>query len=131
MEEGCEAELEHAAVPPSTKVEPAIDTMTGDFRVWGLKDQKRVVVPDGVEKVGDCWFCRYGVESLVVPDSVRELRAHAFDGCERLGEVVFASGNCLELVENKAFWETGVRSLEISGTVDVAADAFEAGFGSG
>ena len=108
-----------------------MDTMAGDVRVWDLRNQKRVVIPDGVERVGDYWFCRCGVESLVVPDSVRELGAHAFDGCERLGEVVFASGSRLERVESKAFWETGVRSLEISGAVDVAADAFEAGLGSG
>ena len=61
MEDGCEAELAYASIPPSAKVGPAMDTMAGDVRVWDLRDQKRVVIPDGVERVGDCWFCRCGV----------------------------------------------------------------------
>ena len=65
---------------------------------------------DGLEEVGEgcLWYSR--LRAVRTPASVRLVEKEAFYGCERLGEVVFASGSRLERVESRAFRETGVRS---------------------
>ena len=50
---------------------------------------KVLELPDGIERIGSCWFMASSVEKVVVPTSVKEIGSHAFDGCKELKEVVF------------------------------------------
>ena len=87
----------------------------------------QIKLNEGLEEIGEGCFWYSGLMVVQIPASVRLVEKEAFYGCERLGEVEFASGSRLERVESRAFLETGVRSLGVSEAVDVAADAFEGG----
>ena len=45
---------------------------------------KNVVIPEGTERIGNCWFWGSEIKSVVVPVSVREIGADAFYGCKNL-----------------------------------------------
>ena len=73
------------------------------MKVWDLRKQKDVVIPDGVEKIGSYWFWDTDVENVLVPASVRELGIDAFHGCEKLKSVTFAEGSRLETIRRGCF----------------------------
>ena len=45
---------------------------------------KDVVIPEGIEKIGNHWFWGSGIESVTVPASVREIETNAFYKCKSL-----------------------------------------------
>ena len=45
---------------------------------------KDVVIPEGIEKIGNHWFWGSGIESVTVPASVREIGPDAFYKCKSL-----------------------------------------------
>jgi hypothetical protein len=57
--------------------------------------------------------------SIVVPSSVRVLRAECFSWCESLEIVVFQSGSRLERIEKGAFKASGLKSIAIPSSVVV------------
>lgn len=69
-----------------------------DVRKW-----KHVVIPEGIERIGQKWFMDSGVESVVIPASVREISANAFRCCKRLREVVFEEESALTRIGGNAF----------------------------
>ena len=62
VEDGCEAGLLISRVPNSTKVCLSPETMVGGVKLQDLENCKEVVIPDGVERVGNHWFWGCGVE---------------------------------------------------------------------
>lgn len=48
-----------------------------------------MVIPDGVEKIGNHWFWGCDVEEVTVPASVKEIGTEAFCGCKKLAKVAF------------------------------------------
>ena len=50
---------------------------------------KDVVIPEGTEKIGNHWFWRSEINSVIIPASVREIHARAFYDCRNLKRVVF------------------------------------------
>ena len=57
-------------------------TMIGNVNVWNLRLCKELVIPDGIEKIGDHWFWGSRIKSVVVPASVKEIGVGAFCNCE-------------------------------------------------
>lgn len=51
-----------------------------------------MLVPDGVERIGTCWFWDCDLESAEIPASVTEIDAHAFYNCKRLIKITFRKG---------------------------------------
>ena len=51
---------------------------------------KKIIIPEGTEKIGNHWFFCNEVESVTVPASVREIGTDAFYGCENLKQIIFA-----------------------------------------
>ena len=49
-----------------------------------------MVIPEGVEVIGDDWFSNTSVKKLTISSSVRELGARAFYECYELRTVIFA-----------------------------------------
>lgn len=109
VEDGCEVSLFRAEVSESVTVGPPPETMAGNAKVWDLRKQKNVVIPDGVERIGNQWFRGCEVESVTVPASVREIGADAFSECESLREVVFQGQSKLKTIGKGAF--SGCKNL--------------------
>ena len=87
--EDWDASLSDASVPASARVGPPPETLVCGARVWDLRKQKDIVIPDGVEKVGSRWFWGCEAESVTMPASVREIGTDAFHGCKNLRRIFF------------------------------------------
>ena len=86
--------------------------MIENMRAWDLKKLKDVVIPDGVERIGNQWFWGAEVESVKIPASMREIGADAFCGCEKLSEVVFEEGSRLKVIGKGVFvYCSNIRSI--------------------
>lgn len=49
-----------------------------------------MVIPEGVQEIGDQWFKNAEIESVTIPASVTVIGKEAFSGCNNLKQVVFA-----------------------------------------
>ena len=124
-----------------------------DFNGWGESPWsdlkiKKVVIEDGVTKIGDAAFVSSDyLTSVEIPDSVKSIGNSAFAACSRLRQISipdsvteignFAFSCCLELSEVKlseglktigigAFQATGLVSVDIPyGVTDINDIAFE------
>ena len=78
--------------------------MVGDLQLWELQAIKDVVIPQGVEKIGEKWFANSDIESVTIPTSVHEIQAGAFYCCRHLAKVIFKqSGSQLRVIGREAF----------------------------
>lgn len=89
VEDGCEVQLSDAGVPNSTEVGPPTETMMGNIKVWDLKRCRELIIPEGIERIGNHWFWGNNFENITIPASVREIGTEAFCGCVGLKKVVF------------------------------------------
>ena len=81
------------------------------------QDPKVLRLPDGLEVVEEFWFFHYGMEKLIVPNTVRVLEQCAFGECERLREVVFEPGSWLEFIGKECFHDSGLQKIVIPKSV--------------
>ena len=58
--------------------------MIGNARVWDLRGCKEIVIPEGVETIGNYWFWGSEIKSVVVPASVKKIEMGAFRNCKAL-----------------------------------------------
>ena len=93
VEEGSEVNLCNACVPCSTKVGPLPETVLGNTRIWDLRKLKNVVIPDGVERIGNYLFWGSNIESVTIPASVKEIGEGTFCRCKKLKRVTFEEGS--------------------------------------
>ena len=125
VEDRCEAGFCSTGVTDPTKIFPQPETMVGSMRVWDLRERKDVVIPGGVERIGNHWFWGSGVESVTIPASVREIEIEAFCQCRRLKKVIFAEGSRLERIGVACFCGSGIEELAFpSALKELGADAF-------
>ena len=88
-------------MPEAAKIGPPVETMAGDARVWDLRELREVVIPEGVEKIGNYWFYGSDIESVTTPASVREIGFLAFFCCKNLKNIKLSDG--LEEIGLNAF----------------------------
>ena len=112
MEDGCAADLSQLERHTRAEVGPPMGAMAGQAHVWDLRELKDVVIPDGVERIGDRWFWGSGIESVAIPASVRKIGTEAFCRCEGLWSVVFVGESAMEEIGDRCFAGSGI--LEIS-----------------
>ena len=122
VEDGCDASLINVDLPDSVLVGPPPETMVGNARVWDLRDCKEVVVPEGVEKIGNQWFWGSKIETVEIPASVREIGADAFGNCSNLKCVTFANGSQLEKIGGGCFYGTGMKELMLPSALEYVGD---------
>ena len=84
---------------------------------YELRKLKKVVVPEGVEKIESDWFQGSEIESVTIPSSVKEICANAFCNCEKLRHVEFAPRSELEKIEFKSFRQTGIEVIIVPKSV--------------
>ena len=125
MEDGCEADLSVAGVPDSVKVGPPPAATAGGARVWGLRNCREVVIPEGTERIGNYWFYGCGIEDITFPASVKEIGAWAFCCCKCPTRVTFARNSRLERIGSRCFYGSGIQGLTLPGTLqEIVCDSF-------
>ena len=62
--------------------------MAGDVLLRDLRQLREVVIPEGVDKVGDHWFSHSNVENVTVPKSVKVIEKYAFYECKKLKRII-------------------------------------------
>ena len=86
---------------------------------------KSVVIPEGIEKIENHWFCCSKVEQIEIPASVREIGADVFYGCKSLKNVTFAEDSKLEKIGSGCFCKSGIERITIpKGFEEIQNDAF-------
>ena len=83
-----------------------------------------MVIPKGIEKIGNRWFAGSDIESVTIPASARKIQADAFSCCRGLAKVEFEqTGSLLKVIGKEAFY--GCSSLR---TIDLPNGLEEIGF---
>lgn len=77
--------------------------MVGGCPLRELRASQSVVIPAGVEEIGDDWFKNSATENVTVSASVRRLGKGAFQNCGQLRRVVFSESSALESVGGECF----------------------------
>ena len=113
VREGCDVSLSHTGIARSTDVYPIPSILFGRPRVWDLRKQRDVVIPEGTEKIGKKWFWGADVESVMIPASVKEIGTDAFRYCKQLKCVSFAEGSRLEKLGASCFSKSGLEKIAI------------------
>ena len=100
-------------MPCTAIICPLPETMAGTVKVWDLRNCKHVTIPEGIERIGNYWFCGSAIESVEIPASVKEICVDAFCECKSLKSVVFAPGSRLEKIGRGGFCDSGIERIEI------------------
>ncbi len=74
-----------------------------------LGDEKNVVVPAGITRIGAGAFHGYGVETVYIPDGVTEIGDNCFNGCKQLREVRIPAS--VTHISDSAFKDTGKKTI--------------------
>ncbi len=83
---------------------------------------KVVTVPDGVTRIGSRAFDNnHRIEKVILPDTVTSIGRSAFRFCDKLKVV---EANNLELLEEEAFWYSGIETIDLSRVKVIEATAF-------
>ncbi len=77
----------------------------------------KVVIPEGVEKIGAYCFANLtALEEVVLPSTLTAIEYGAFYGCSALEKVTFSGENNLQLINQSAF-----ENCDLQGTLDLSA----------
>ena len=87
---------------------PKVSTYVLGCALSRYREMVSLMLPDGLEVVGESWFARSAVQQVTVPASVRVIQTHAFAGCANLREIVFQENSQLETIGLGAFVQSGV-----------------------
>ncbi len=86
-----------------------------------LKLQGKLVVPEGVEKLGDGCFFRTSFTSLSLPSTLREIGDNCFYGCSKLqGNLAIPKG--VERLGDYSFAFTSITSISLPNTIREIGD---------
>ncbi|MCQ2552814.1 MAG: leucine-rich repeat domain-containing protein, partial [Clostridia bacterium] len=98
-------------------------TKIKDYAFYERSNIKSVKLPEGLTEIGGSAFSRSGIESIIIPSSVRTIGKYAFDHCPNLKSVKLSNG--LEIIDEFAFCDSGLESITIPASVKkVGRDAF-------
>lgn len=71
----------------------------------------QVTIPYGVEKIADEVFRNSGIESILLPSSLKEIGAYAFADCKNLCSITIPKS--VHYIGNRAFWRcTSLAQIE-------------------
>ena len=77
----------------------------------------KVVIPEGVEKIGAYAFANLtALEEVVLPSTLQAIEYGAFYGCSKLETITFSGENNLQIINQSAF-----EQCDLKGTVDLSA----------
>ena len=70
---------------------------------------KKIIIPEGVQTIGEESFSECSVQSVIMSDTVTEIRGKAFENCKELKEIKFSSN--LKVIGPAAF--SGMHEIEV------------------
>ena len=116
-------EKEEAKPEPSSTEENPDFVINAKGILTKYKGKAKVVtVPDGVVRIGSRAFDNnHRIEKVILPDTVTSIGRSAFRFCEKLKVV---EANNLELLEEEAFWYSGIEIIDLSRVKVIEATAF-------
>ena len=118
--------LINAGIYNPARVGPPPGTSVGGVKVWDLREQKTIIIPDGAERIGSRWFWGCGVESVTIPTSVREIGIDAFSNCKSLRRVLFQTGSRLEKIGSGCFYNSALEEITVPrSVVEIQENAFK------
>lgn len=109
-----------ATAKPTPEPEVTVDEngfgvdQTGVLRQY-LGDNKKIVIPESVKKVGERVFADQDIQSVTFHSGVTDILESAFENCTSMTSVKLAKG--LESIGEGAFFNTGLKTLDIPNTV--------------
>ena len=86
---------------------------------WYIGDNTvtKVIVPEGVEKIGSYAFANLtALEEIVLPSTLQSIEYGAFYGCTSLEKITFSGENHLQIINQNAF-----ENCDLQGTIDLSA----------
>ena len=115
---------EEIVIPSEYNGKPVTAIEESGFAINRARGLKRIVIPEGVESIGENAFYNLNtLESVALPDSLIEMGMYAFAGCNSLQDIEFGSG--LSVIPVGAFVGCAIASLTLPETVtDIYFDAF-------
>ena len=93
---------------------------------YGTTNLKNVVLPEGLEVIGDFCFENSGIQKLKLPKSVKRIGVNAF---HESGLESIELNDGLETIDKNAFWDSKLKSLEIPETVTFIGQSIIMGTG--
>lgn len=87
--------------PEFMEIDGITYTRNGKKLVACSAGKEHVVILDGVKTIGKYAFANCRLKSVVIPDSVTDIRTSAFSGCKNLESVVF--GKSLKTIGDDSF----------------------------
>ncbi len=116
-------EKEEAKPEPSSTEENPDFVINAKGILTKYKGKAKVVtVPDGVVRIGSRAFDNnHRIEKVILPDTVTSIGRSAFRFCDKLKVV---EANNLELLEEEAFWYSGIETIDLSHVKVIEATAF-------
>ncbi len=86
----------------------------------------KVIIPEGVEKIGAYAFANLtALEEVVLPSTLEAIEYGAFWGCSSLKKVTFSGENNLKIINNNAFEKCGLEgTLDLSSVCVISDYAF-------
>lgn len=87
----------------STLIVPEGVERVGDYAFWSCQGLKRVIIPKSVEEIGyKAFFECIELEEVKIPESTRDIGKSAFEGCRELKKVEIPES--VEVIASYAFW---------------------------
>ena len=128
---GCTVGADPQNKPVGKLVIPDKDPATGlhvtSLKREAFKDCKEltaVIIPDSVEKIGNCAFKGCGaLTDVKLPEGLKELRIEAFMNCSSLAKIDLPDG--LKRIDSNAFSGTAISSLTIPANVQEIGSIFK------
>ncbi len=97
-------------------------------KAWFIGDNTvtRVVIPEGVEKIGSYAFANLtALEEVVFPSTLEHIDYGAFYGCSNLEKIVFSGENNLKIINQNAFENCALKNtLDLSAACVISDYAF-------
>ena len=103
---------------PKTEEELAFDDRE-TTKQWYIGESTitKVVIPEGVEKIGAYAFANLtALEEIVLPSTLQAIEYGAFYGCTSLQKITFSGENNLQIINQSAF-----EQCDLKDTVDLSA----------
>ncbi|MCR5420880.1 MAG: leucine-rich repeat protein [Lachnospiraceae bacterium] len=75
----------------------------GKYSFDGCEALNTLILPDGIEKIGESAFANSGIQIAVIPESASDIGASCFEGCEELKEIQLPKN--LNEIKNRLFYD--------------------------
>ncbi|MBR2871516.1 MAG: leucine-rich repeat protein [Clostridia bacterium] len=102
-------------------IAPAKDYKLPMHAFNGIKIASEIVLNDKVTEIGVSAFSNVKLDKLVVPSSVKNVYANAFEGCD-IADLSFASGSQITVLPEKCFFNSKLTKIDLPASLEVIGE---------